>query len=809
MYLILSIIFWSILFLLNRNCEVCNVPSYHRGGSSGSGKKGGGGEVSVLYHYCYAISEIQVWEKSMIVWEHRLGNVVLIGDGATNSVSIANAWLKKFFFAQGSGYAKLFPEEIKLYKNSLNTQLVENSDFTYDKSTGIISFLFVPQSTDLICGTWTYDTSHPDETTVYADFSIKELIKKIGLKPYKYVDEGLASYIDVCNKGKDLMDELYKNIFPGGMTIAWNPKIAIGQSILVKDDKLGLQKVYFIEGYSESHSLKDHSISIQAISFPEDEYFIAENVLYKYSYKFELFLPQFMINFIEYDRDPQTSPDYIYHDDMVYFTSKVYNTAQELDTSYDGTTKIRLVLPYKAPNKTRLFHNTEWINTTPLRPKLGVIGQAFDISFHKHANGEYIDDASFDTAFPEIASSSDVFFEKKLCTFKIYDTSVPEFSHTVQQHVLVGRKPIHYSDNTDQGYPMPRRMTTFGRTNHIIFIDKDNFMWMCDYRFKTKKLGSAYDAIHSKIPEILTTDGRIIGMFRVSGGTWNLKYWNLDTSAWVEIGNVTLQTIVEADGTERHYKPLTPIVDANGNNIIMITGDGAGVGTKNEILLLKGNTISVSQIPALISAISVSPIIFNNLLWFDYRGRNKTTYVVEETINLTYPGNARFYYFTDTTKTTLWAMYDIMGSADFKTSGDIHATENWFTLIKRNGVNDWIKIGTWYHTFGTTLWHYPLFAVGNKVAVLLRGTAVNEWYGISTLLTERKALGIIDTSTGELNLISIREVEEYSVGGLDLYGTEKFTIWFNNMCLWQWCDYSNIIRTFDRYQVQIKAGTTM
>ena len=133
--------------------------------SGGGGKKGGGGNVTVNYHYGYSVAEVQVWEKDAIIWEARLGNTVLIGDGVTVTATIPNAWLKKFLLAEGSGYKKLYPFEITLYKNSLDTVLTSGVDYTYDSATGVITFTVAPTSDDLICGTWMYDEERPKETT--------------------------------------------------------------------------------------------------------------------------------------------------------------------------------------------------------------------------------------------------------------------------------------------------------------------------------------------------------------------------------------------------------------------------------------------------------------------------------------------------------------------------------------------------------------------------------------------------------------------------------------------------------------------
>lgn len=799
-----GVIIWFIfLFIVSNTWKYEFIEFKIRGGG------GGGSKTTTTYHFTYAISETQIFERSTIVWEQKLGNIILIGDGSTTTASIPNSWLKKFYLAEGSGYKKIYPDEIKLYKNDLDTELELNTDYTYDNSTGEITFLSIPQDGDLIAGTWTYDPSRPEQTTVYADFSQGDLIKRVGFRPYKYEDEGLSDYESCCEKANDLLEELHKAIYPGNISAIVNPQIEIGQSILIKDENTGINNIYFIESFTERCENGKEYLDIKAISFPEDAYEITGNVLFDYSYKFELLLPQFMVNFIE-EEDPDTTPDLAYHDDVIYFIAKVYNSAQEIDPYYSDSTKIKIKIPYVSPSKTRTFHNTEYINTEDLYPKNGLISQGFDISFHHHANGEYTDSSGdiFNDYFTEF-SDANTFFSKKLCTFKIYDVTVPEFYHTVQQHMYIGRKPIKYevSGNTDSGYPLPRRIIPYSRASHIVFIDKDDYLWLCDSRFVTEKLGNAVDSDLGKIPEVLTTDSRIIGMFSLGSGSWRLKYWSMSSDTWVNIGDVSLQANLGDDGTERHYKPFTPKVDSSGHNILMVTGEGSGVGFKKQAILLKGNTPSVANIADGSSKFACAPIIFDDKIYVDEKGRNKSTYAEEENIsdNITFPHSSiRLYYFTDTTKSTLYAIYDQWGASDdFHTAGD--ANRNWFTILRRSATGTWSRVGTWYQPDSTTLWFYPLYAIGNKIAIFLRGSAVNSWYGISTSGTERKALGIIDMSKGLMNLIALNENCHYS-GDYDVYGTEKFTIWFNNMVLWNWCDYSNIIRDIDHFQVQVAKG---
>lgn len=164
----------------------------------------------------FSIGEIQVWEKDAIVTKMNLDNVLIIGDGTTNTAQIPSTPYKtKDYLVSKYGWCSKYPNSVRLYKDSLSNELVENTDFTYDSTTGIVTFLDIPAEGEIVAGTWTYDERNPDETTYFGSFANKEIIKRVGLKYYKENDDGLYCYDDqteiLTENGWKYFKDLNKN----------------------------------------------------------------------------------------------------------------------------------------------------------------------------------------------------------------------------------------------------------------------------------------------------------------------------------------------------------------------------------------------------------------------------------------------------------------------------------------------------------------------------------------------------------------------------------------------------------------------
>jgi hypothetical protein len=250
----------------------CSEPWSWTVTSGSSGGKGGGGETSVTteYHYAFAIAEILVWEKPTIIAEYRLDNVLLVGDGITNKVRIPNTPYKtKDYLLKPYGWCEKYPLNIRLYKNSLSNELQPGVDFVYDNTTGYVTFTTPPAEGDVISGTWTLDEANPDETTFYASFSNIDLIRKIGIKLYKEIDEGLTTHLKAINRAKYILPELVRGVYPSSVDVIFRPDVKIGQTVLIQNKELNIKKLFFIEKIDSNFRQFVPSMSLGLLSFLE------------------------------------------------------------------------------------------------------------------------------------------------------------------------------------------------------------------------------------------------------------------------------------------------------------------------------------------------------------------------------------------------------------------------------------------------------------------------------------------------------------------------------------------------------------
>jgi len=250
----------------------CSEPWSWTVTSGSSGGKGGGGETKVTtdYHYAFAIAEILVWEKPTLIAEYRLDNVLLVGDGITSKVRIPNTPYKtKDYLLKPYGWCEKYPVNIRLYKNSLSNELQSGVDFVYDNTTGYVTFTTPPAEGDVISGTWTLDEANPDETTFYASFSNIDLIRKIGIKLYKEVDEGLTTHLKAISRAKYILPELVRGVYPSSVDVVFRPDVKIGQTVLIQNKELNVKKLFFIEKIDSNFRQFIPSMSLGLLSFLE------------------------------------------------------------------------------------------------------------------------------------------------------------------------------------------------------------------------------------------------------------------------------------------------------------------------------------------------------------------------------------------------------------------------------------------------------------------------------------------------------------------------------------------------------------
>lgn len=324
-----------------------------------SGGKKGGASSRTDYHYVFSIAEIQVWERPTLIAEARLDNCLLVGDGVTTQVQIPNTPFKtKDYLEARWGWVEKYPEQIILYKNSLGNQLTDGADYIYDNTTGIVTFSVAPIVGDVICGTWTLDERHPDETTHYASFSNIEILKRIGLRFYKEVDEGLYTHLKTIDRAHLILPELQRSIYPSSLEIVYRPDMKLGQSILIVNEELSLSRIFYIDEITTGMSGHNPMCNIGLTSFLElkdYEYQEQNPDIYR---DFMIYYPQYLTAWADYNYGCHSEADGDLHQNVGYYTGLIaidalddngnvqedYNQECKLEIlSLDGSTTFKLV----------------------------------------------------------------------------------------------------------------------------------------------------------------------------------------------------------------------------------------------------------------------------------------------------------------------------------------------------------------------------------------------------------------------------------------------------------------------------------
>jgi len=75
----------------------------------GGGGKKGGSKTTIDYKWTFGLADVIAYEKPLITFEARLGNIILIGNDITTVAYIPCYWMKKYFYAKGYGYIKTYP----------------------------------------------------------------------------------------------------------------------------------------------------------------------------------------------------------------------------------------------------------------------------------------------------------------------------------------------------------------------------------------------------------------------------------------------------------------------------------------------------------------------------------------------------------------------------------------------------------------------------------------------------------------------------------------------------------------------------
>ena len=200
--------------------------------------------VTTVDHWAFALAEIQIWGKIDLVGRATLDNCIMVGDGIKTTCYIPNVPYKvKDYSAATHGWVDKSVSSVKLFKNNLTTILVKDVDYILDADTGLVTFLsgHIPIDKDVICGNWVLDILNPGGTTFLASFENKALLQRIGLREYKdEKDVGLTTHLETINRASDILPEVSRLVYPAEIEVVYRPDVKIGQTVLIKEEDLGV-----------------------------------------------------------------------------------------------------------------------------------------------------------------------------------------------------------------------------------------------------------------------------------------------------------------------------------------------------------------------------------------------------------------------------------------------------------------------------------------------------------------------------------------------------------------------------------------
>ena len=430
--------------------------------------KGKGGKAEVVYHDIFAIGEVQIWEDPTIIFEARLGNCLLIGDGTTNEAYLPNFYMKKFVFSRGWGYVKFYPKTIKLYKNSIENEMQEGVDYEYDSAIGKVTFAVPPANLDIICFTATYDNEHPNNTTFYADFTFAEILKRVGLRYYKHEDQSIDNYLKACAVSKNLINEVWKPVMTGSMDIVYNPFVEIGHTIYVKNEKTGFENNVFVKGISKTISNDNVSSVVDVYTFPEVP--VQRKEEEKELYRF--LTPDVWVMFLENDSCDS------YWGDGIYLRGLITDAYQRLKFGFKDVLKLKL----KMANKTAEYPTTiNFIDNNDIYVKYGTFNQFYSGNFKL----SLWNSNEFESEFPSLHSGEKVFEDKSMDLEIVNETTQTNISSA--SIVKVAKYPMF------KGYfapilPLPAFVTHHRNADHILFLDSNKDLWLIDMFLNSEKI---------------------------------------------------------------------------------------------------------------------------------------------------------------------------------------------------------------------------------------------------------------------------------------------------------------------------------
>lgn len=432
----------------------------------GGGKSGG--KVNIDYHWVFSIANVKVIKKPIISFRSFLGNIVFIGDGITTSFKIPNKWEKMLALEGGYYWTSSYPEEIIVYKDTINNRLVEGVDYTYNKEEGTLTFTTPPEKNSLIAITCTYDPTNPRETTFYASFVFAEIFKRIGFKYYKFKEDYLNTYRKVALMSKSLLDVLWTPMMTGSLDIVYNPLVELGQTIYVKDPKTGFENVVFVKGFNKSLG-RSPSLSLEVLNYPscvEISNFGDTEI----GTRFKLQLPILFISFID-----ETNDSNDYYGDVVWFRSEVLDIYGDKFNLYKNPAEIS----FKLGNKIRTFPSFENdFNKYYPNASHGILTQLYSCIFRKSSNGEFVDDNDLKNTFPEFFDTNPKLFAVRETNITIKDTKTNAKNAMKLSIYYAAKKP--FKGYFVPCYPYDPFITFADNREKIYIIDKDKRLWKID-----------------------------------------------------------------------------------------------------------------------------------------------------------------------------------------------------------------------------------------------------------------------------------------------------------------------------------------
>ena len=783
----------------------------------GGGGKGGGGETHIDYHWLFSIAELKTIQDATISFKATLGNIVFIGDGIKNSFYIPNVWERLYYFQGGYGIETFYPQNIKLYLNSINNLLIENTDYTYNSDTGLVTLNFTPEKNDLIAMTVTYDPENPRETTFYASFAFAELFKRIGFKYYKVNEDYYNTLTKISRASKGILNNIWIPMMSGKMDIVYNPLVSLGQTIYVKDPKTGFDNIVFIKGFDKTLG-NSPSLTLDILNYPS---MVEINNFGQSSsgIRFNPNLPTLGVSFID-----ETDDDSDYYGDGLFFRAEILDYFGSKYNIFKNPVKISLVLN----NKVRIFPSSENdINNYYLKNTRGILSQYYTASFRKSANGEYVDDSDLQNDFPEFFDTGDpkLFINK---TVQLILEDLKSGAKTTQAIYVTFGSKRPFKGYFVPSYPYDPFITFGGNREYIYVVDKSKRLWKVNNLLESSYIDTL-DFLNENSFCIISSGKNI---FIVDNGAENVKKYDVESKTY---NTYTINGCLCGCNVYLNHKH---IYDENNNPLFYFRGysnttDVPYVSYVNFIKYKEfEDTMVKTKWKFTISdkVFAGIPFVYKNVLYFgkigfnlknscSYEGEHNWTSesscpLIVDNSNLVFKDDfslnkIKTIYISDLLENSLWVVGSDCSSAD-----DYHLTqprvigkEVIIGKRKDNTYDDpfdpskdsthWVKIAKFTSsTNDIENWDImPLALYGNKLLILVKGKEPER-----IIKNFNFGLAVFDESDKKIHFKIIKYYGD-NIKGTQLEQQLIHSIWFRDKILYNWKDYSYILNLDDIYTI--------